>query len=207
MRILVVEDETVLRTQLAGAVQAAGYAVDTAENGESADFLGQTEAYDAAILDLGLPAVDGPKDAALLIRAVRMAEHGDEKTIRILGIDHDFRNLLAVAKTGKVRPGLTGICRFVDAVADRQVRALQALTAADVNDIGIGGGHRNTADRAGRLFVEDWRPGVTVVRRFPNSAVHRCHIKDIWFGSHARHGSEGGVGADSATRRTEVEAA
>src|SRR6516162_186287 len=37
----------------------AGYAVDCAENGERADFLGQTEIYDAAILDLGLPKVDG----------------------------------------------------------------------------------------------------------------------------------------------------
>jgi len=59
LRILVVEDESLLRTQLAAAIEAAGYAVDCAGNGERADFLGQTEAYDAAILDLGLPAVDG----------------------------------------------------------------------------------------------------------------------------------------------------
>src|SRR4029079_9855406 len=38
---------------------AAGYAVDCAGNGERADFLGHTETYDAAILDLGLPAIDG----------------------------------------------------------------------------------------------------------------------------------------------------
>jgi DNA-binding response OmpR family regulator len=45
--------------QLAAAVGDAGYAVDCASDGESADFLAQTEAYDAVILDLGLPRVDG----------------------------------------------------------------------------------------------------------------------------------------------------
>ena len=41
------------------AVSAAGYAVDSAFDGERADFLAQTEQYDAIILDLGLPKVDG----------------------------------------------------------------------------------------------------------------------------------------------------
>ena len=59
MRILVVEDEPTLQRQLAAAVAAAGYAVDCAGDGERADFLARTEAYDAVILDLGLPRIDG----------------------------------------------------------------------------------------------------------------------------------------------------
>ena len=59
MRILVVEDESYLREQLSSALDGAGYAVDSADNGGHADFMGQTETYDAAILDLGLPEVDG----------------------------------------------------------------------------------------------------------------------------------------------------
>jgi two-component system, OmpR family, response regulator len=59
VRVLVVEDEAVLRQQLATALTASGYAVDEAADGERADFLGQTERYDAVILDLGLPKVDG----------------------------------------------------------------------------------------------------------------------------------------------------
>ena len=59
MRILVVEDETLLSQQLARALADAGYAVDCAADGERADFLGQTERYDAVILDLGLPKIDG----------------------------------------------------------------------------------------------------------------------------------------------------
>ena len=59
MRVLVVEDEARLRDELARSLEGAGYAVDSAADGERADFLGQTERYDAVVLDLGLPGVDG----------------------------------------------------------------------------------------------------------------------------------------------------
>ena len=59
MRVLIVEDEATLARQLAEAVGNAGYAVDCAADGERADFLAQTERYDAAVLDLGLPKLDG----------------------------------------------------------------------------------------------------------------------------------------------------
>lgn len=59
MRVLVVEDEALLSRQLAAALSDAGYAVDCADDGEKADFMGQTEGYDAVVLDLGLPKVDG----------------------------------------------------------------------------------------------------------------------------------------------------
>ena len=59
MRILLVEDEPTLRAQLAQALQAAGYAVDEADNGRDALHLGQTEPFDAVVLDLGLPQLDG----------------------------------------------------------------------------------------------------------------------------------------------------
>ncbi len=59
MKVLVAEDETALSRQLAAALTDAGYVVDCAEDGERAEFLGQTEHYDAAILDLGLPKMDG----------------------------------------------------------------------------------------------------------------------------------------------------
>ncbi len=59
MRILVVEDEPALRDQLTAAIAQSGYAVDEAADGARADFLAQTERYDAVVLDLGLPSVDG----------------------------------------------------------------------------------------------------------------------------------------------------
>lgn len=59
MKILVVEDEPQLARQVSTALAAAGYAVDRAADGERADFLAQTEQYDAVVLDLGLPKIDG----------------------------------------------------------------------------------------------------------------------------------------------------
>ena len=59
MRILVVEDEAALAAQLETALTAAGYAVDRAASGDRADYLARTEEYDAVLLDLGLPRVDG----------------------------------------------------------------------------------------------------------------------------------------------------
>ena len=59
MRILVVEDEPNLLRQLKSGLEAAGYAVDTAADGEYGLYLGSTETYDAVILDLGLPEIDG----------------------------------------------------------------------------------------------------------------------------------------------------
>jgi two-component system, OmpR family, response regulator len=59
MRVLLVEDEPALRRQLSQALGRAGYAVDHADNGEEAQHLGVTEPYDAIVLDLGLPRLDG----------------------------------------------------------------------------------------------------------------------------------------------------
>ena len=59
MRLLVVEDELVLARQIGDALAEAGYAVDRAGDGARADFLMRTEEYDAVVLDLGLPNVDG----------------------------------------------------------------------------------------------------------------------------------------------------
>lgn len=59
MRILVVEDDTDLNRQLVTALEEAGYVVDSASDGEEGHFLGDTEPYDAVVLDLGLPKLDG----------------------------------------------------------------------------------------------------------------------------------------------------
>ncbi|MCK5445672.1 MAG: response regulator, partial [Rhodospirillaceae bacterium] len=59
MRVLVVEDEPDLQAQVVRALQEAGYSVDAASDGEEGQFLGDTEPYDAVVLDLGLPKVDG----------------------------------------------------------------------------------------------------------------------------------------------------
>ena len=59
MRLLVVEDDRDLNRQLVAALEGAGYAVDRAFDGEEGHFLGETEPYDAVVLDIGLPKQDG----------------------------------------------------------------------------------------------------------------------------------------------------
>jgi two-component system OmpR family response regulator len=59
VRVLVAEDEARLARQLESALADAGYAVDRAADGARADFLARTEHYDAVLLDLGLPMLDG----------------------------------------------------------------------------------------------------------------------------------------------------
>ena len=59
MRVLIVEDEPNLGRQLRSTLEGAGYAVDLATDGEDGHYLGSTESYDAVILDLGLPEIDG----------------------------------------------------------------------------------------------------------------------------------------------------
>ncbi|MBS0222921.1 MAG: response regulator transcription factor [Proteobacteria bacterium] len=69
MKILLVEDDPLLSRQIAQALRDENFAVDTAMNGEDGQHLGENEAYDAAVLDLGLPKVPGPT----VLRAWRRA--------------------------------------------------------------------------------------------------------------------------------------
>ena len=59
MRVLLVEDDADLAAGVAAVLRREHFAVDVAANGEDARHLGETESFDAAVLDLGLPKVDG----------------------------------------------------------------------------------------------------------------------------------------------------
>jgi two-component system OmpR family response regulator len=59
MRVLIVEDDQALADQMKTSLMDVGYSVDHAADGEDGHFLGDTEPYDAVILDLGLPVMDG----------------------------------------------------------------------------------------------------------------------------------------------------
>lgn len=71
MRLLVVEDDKDLNRQIVAALGQAGYVVDRAFDGEEGWFLGDTEPYDAVVLDLGLPKKDGVSVLAEWRRAGR----------------------------------------------------------------------------------------------------------------------------------------
>ena len=71
MRVLVVEDDQNLREQLAGHLKSDGFAVDTAQDGEEGLYYGREYEYDAAVVDLGLPKVDGIE----VIKQLRQEQH------------------------------------------------------------------------------------------------------------------------------------
>jgi two-component system, OmpR family, response regulator len=78
MKILLVEDDRLLSQEIAHALRRENFAVDVAVNGEDGQHLGETEAYDAAVLDLGLPKVPG----AAVLRAWR--KNGRQLPVLIL---------------------------------------------------------------------------------------------------------------------------
>jgi two-component system OmpR family response regulator len=67
MKVLLVEDDRLLAQEIAHALRQENFAVDIAANGEDGQHLGETESYDAAVLDLGLPKING----AAVLRAWR----------------------------------------------------------------------------------------------------------------------------------------
>ncbi len=92
MRILVVEDEPNLARQVKQSLEDAGYAVDVSGDGEEGHFLGETEPYDAIVLDLGLPIMDGVSvlekwRAAGLSTPVLILTARDTWTEKVAGLD------------------------------------------------------------------------------------------------------------------------
>ncbi|AMY10864.1 Transcriptional regulatory protein QseB [Luteitalea pratensis] len=100
VRVLVAEDERALAEQLELALTAAGYAVDGAADGPRADFLARTETYDAVLLDLGLPGIDGLtllgrwREAGLDVPVLVLTARGSWSE-RVLGIDSGADDYLA----------------------------------------------------------------------------------------------------------------
>jgi DNA-binding response OmpR family regulator len=59
MRILLVEDDADLSHRIAASLRLENFVVDVARNGEDGEHAGLTEIFDASVLDLGLPKIDG----------------------------------------------------------------------------------------------------------------------------------------------------
>jgi len=100
LRILVVEDEAALARQLATVLGQAGYAVDCAADGERAHILGHDEEYDAVVLDLGLPKMDGLtvlrrwREAGLAVPVLVLTARGSWHE-KVTGIDSGADDYLA----------------------------------------------------------------------------------------------------------------
>ncbi|MBC9245750.1 response regulator transcription factor [Paracoccus sp. 11-3] len=94
MRALIIEDDPMLSGQLATAMQDAGFVTDCAANGDEGEFLGSTETYDVAILDLGLPGMSGIE----VLTAWR--DHGVTMPVLILTARGDWTDKVAGFRAG-----------------------------------------------------------------------------------------------------------
>jgi len=94
MRLLVVEDQSLLRQQLARGLERSGYVVDDAADGKAGLYFAMEYAYDAAIIDLGLPVMDGIS----LIKEIR--SQGRTFPILILTARGDWQDKVAGLDAG-----------------------------------------------------------------------------------------------------------
>lgn len=94
MRVLLAEDDSGLARQITLAMQRAGYTVDATADGEEAWFLGDTEPYDAVVLDLGLPQMDG------LAVLRRWRQEGREMPVLILTARSSWREKVTGLREG-----------------------------------------------------------------------------------------------------------
>ena len=139
MRVLVVEDEILLSRQLAKALTEAGYAVDCAADGEHADFLAHTEQYDAVVLDLGLPKMDGLtllrrwREAGIFAPVLILTARGSWHE-KVQGIDGGADDYVAKPfRIEEVLARIRGLIRRASGLAHAELRcgplALDARTA------------------------------------------------------------------------------
>lgn len=94
MRALIVEDDPMLSDQLASALQEAGFVTDRAADGTEGEFMGATESYDVAILDLGLPGLPG------IDVLIRWRQQGVTMPVLILTARGDWTDKVAGFRAG-----------------------------------------------------------------------------------------------------------
>lgn len=94
MKILVIEDDARLRTGLAGALEDAGFLVESTGNGEEGEYLGATETYAAAVVDLGLPGMTG------LDILTQWRNAGNEIPVLVLTARGDWTDKIAGFRSG-----------------------------------------------------------------------------------------------------------
>jgi len=128
VRVLVVEDEGALARQLSEALTGAGYAADCANDGVRADFLMQTESYDAVVLDLGLPKVDGLtllsrwRQAGLVTPVLILTARGSWHE-KVQGIDGGADDYMAKPfQVEEVLARVRALIRRAGGLASREIR-------------------------------------------------------------------------------------
>jgi len=143
VRILVAEDEALISAQLTAALGEAGYAVDCAGDGARADFLARTEQYDAIVLDLGLPKVDG----------LTLLRHWRDARIAV--------PVLILTARGSWHEKVQGIDGGADDYMSKPFR-IEEVLARVRGLIRRSSGHTTVEIRSGALVLDPRQPRVTL---------------------------------------------
>jgi len=167
MRLLIVEDEPDLLSSLAQALREEGYAVDTAADGEEGFYKAESWDYDAIILDVMLPRLDGWGVLQKLRRTkktpVLMLTARDQTRDRVRGLDTGADDYL-------IKPfDLSELLARVRALIRRS--AGQTRNVIDLGDV--------TLDTAGRLVSQHGVPVILTAREYAlveYLALHRGEV-------------------------------
>lgn len=143
MRALAVEDDARIANDLAAALTAAGFRVELTNDGEDAWFLGDTEAYDLVVLDLGLPGLDG--------LAVLKRWRANDRTMPVL----------VLTARGTWQERVEGIEAGADDYLPKPFR-MEELVARARALVRRAGGHAGAVQEAGDLSLDTNRMGVAL---------------------------------------------
>jgi len=168
MRILIVEDEPTLLTQLREAVEAAGHVADTASNGADAHYLGSVEPFDAVILDLGLPVMDG------LSVLTRWRSEGRTMPVLILTARNHWYEKVAGMDAG-ADDYLTKPFHMQELLA--RLRALTRRLGGHGN--GQPGGHASAQWQCGAISMDTASARVTVAHQPVALTSHEYKVLEI----------------------------
>ena len=135
-----------------------------------------------------LSAIRGTEYAALRTRTERMAQHRRVQPVWISWVHGEIGNLLRVIER-QVRPGDAAVRRTINAVADRQIRPMQAFAACHVDGSGIGRSNRDRANGLSGCRVEQGIPGPAVISGFPYAAIDRADQEGVGLARNAGHRS------------------
>ena len=181
MRLLVVEDDRDLNRQIVSALEMAGYAVDRALDGEEGQFLGETEPYDAVVLDLGLPKMDGAsiitswraagRTMPILVLTARdrwsdkvnaFDAGADDYVTKPFGMDELLARLRAAVRRASPAPD-EPVVETGDFTVDL---AAKRVTRADGGDV--------------RLTPTEWQLLEILVRNHGRLVTQRQLLQEVW---------------------------
>ncbi len=151
----------------------------------------------------GGATVQRAEDAAGRVGPKGVSENRRVDQVRVGGVDPQLADLAAVAQPD-VGPALPCVGGLVDAVARRGVATNARLAGANVDDVGVGGGDGDTADRPGaEVLVGDRLPRHPAIHGLPNAAAGGAHVVHVGLARHPGH--RGDPAAAVGTDRTPLQ--